>query len=141
MIAAAFTLAFLFSARDQDLGIASVLAAAAFAGASDRLGVRPLPAAALLVVVALGLLARREMAPTRLAIAYAVVTAVWINTPPSALLAPLLALATLLIDVRRWRRLLASAPALLLNPFGSPSAAPSLTPPPPLPRGRVLNTS
>ena len=118
MIAAAFTLAFLFSSRDQDLGIAAVLAAAAFAGASDRLGVRPLTAAALLVVVALGLLARREMAPTRLAIAYAVVTAVWINTHPSALLAPLLALATLLIDVRRWRVVLASALALLVNPFG-----------------------
>lgn len=117
-IAVAFTLAFLFVSREQDLGVAAVLAAVAFAGASDRLGVRPLTAAALLVVLAIGLLARREMDPTRLAIAYAVVTVVWINVHPSAVLAPLLAVATLLIDVRRWRVAVASALALLVNPFG-----------------------
>jgi hypothetical protein len=117
-IAATFTAAFLFATADHDIGIAAVLTAAAFAGASDRLGVRPLTAAALLVVVAIGLLARREMDLTRLTIAYAAVTVVWINTHPSALLAPLLAAATLLIDVRRWRVVLASALALLVNPFG-----------------------
>src|SRR5258706_11503015 len=117
-IAVAFTLALWFTAREQDLGIAVVLVAVAFAGASDRLGVRPLTAAALLVVVAIALLAQTEMSVTGLAVAYALVTVVWINTHPSALLAPLLAVATLLIDVRRWRVAAASAVALLVNPFG-----------------------
>jgi hypothetical protein len=117
-IAVAFTAAFLLCSLEHDLGIAAVLAAVAFAGASDRLGVRPLTAAALLVVVSIGLLARREMDNMRLAIAYAIVTVVWINTHPSAVLAPLLAASTLLIDIRRWRVVLASALALLINPFG-----------------------
>jgi hypothetical protein len=117
-IATAFTLAFWFTAREQDPGVALVLAAVAFAGASDRLGVRPLTAAALLVVVAIALLAQTKMTATGLAVAYALVTVLWINTHPSALLAPLLALATLLIDVRRWRVAAASAVALLANPFG-----------------------
>jgi hypothetical protein len=43
---------------------------------------------------------------------------VWINTHPSALLAPVLAAATLLIDLRRWMVAAASAVALLINPFG-----------------------
>ena len=51
-------------------------------------------------------------------IAYAIITIVWINTHPSALLAPVLAAATLLIDFRRWIVVAASAVALLINPFG-----------------------
>src|SRR5580765_1400443 len=122
IIAAVFTLALWFAAREQDLGIALVITAVAFAGASDRLGVRPLTAAALLVVVAIALLAQTEMSVTGLAVAYALVTVLWINTHPSALLAPLLAAATLLIDERRWRvaaaSAAASAAALFVNPFG-----------------------
>jgi hypothetical protein len=68
--------------------------------------------------MALGLLAKRDMPVGRLAIAYTLVTIVWINTHPSALLAPLLALATLLLDIRRWRVVIASTLALLVNPFG-----------------------
>ncbi len=117
-IAIAFTLALWFTAREQDLGMALVLVTVAFAGASDRLGVRPLTAAALLVVVAIALLAQREMSVTGLAVAYTLLTIVWINTHPSALLAPLLALATLLIDIRRWPVVVAGAAALLVNPFG-----------------------
>jgi hypothetical protein len=46
------------------------------------------------------------------------VTIAWINIHPSALLAPALALITMLIDVRRWIVAVASAAALLVNPFG-----------------------
>jgi hypothetical protein len=117
-VAAIFTLALWLSAREHDLAIAAALAAVGFAGASDRLGVRPLTAASLLIVIAVALLARRELPVMRLAIAYAAVTVVWINVHPSALLAPLLAIASLLIDVRRWRVVAASAGALLINPHG-----------------------
>ena len=118
LIAATFTLVYVCASRETDAGVALALTAVAFAGASDRLGARPLTAACLLIVIAIALLARSEMAPMRLAIAYAAVTLVWINTHPSALLAPLMALATMLIDVRRWRVALASAVALLVNPYG-----------------------
>jgi hypothetical protein len=93
------------------------MAAIAFAGASDRLGVRPAATAALLIVIALGLLGSR-LRLTPLTIAYACVTIVWINVHPSALLAPVLAMITMLIDVRRWIVAAASAVALLVNPFG-----------------------
>jgi hypothetical protein len=79
----------------QDSCMALLVAAVAFAGASDRLGVRPAAAAALLIVVAIGLLGSRvRLVP--LTIAYAVLTIVWINVHPSALLAPLLALICVL---------------------------------------------
>jgi hypothetical protein len=117
LVAAIFALGFIFATREHDIGIALLIAAIAFAGASDRLGVRPAAAAALLIVTALALLASR-MRITPLVIAYACVTVVWINVHPSALLAPVLALITMLIDVRRWSVALVSAVALLINPFG-----------------------
>lgn len=104
-IAAIFTLAFWFASRQQDFGLALVVAAVAFAGASDRLGVRPLTAASLLLVIALAKIDRP--------IVYAILTVVWINTHPSALLAPLLALLAM-----RWISAGASAVALLVNPYG-----------------------
>jgi hypothetical protein len=112
LVAATFTIA--FAAREGDPGISLALAAVAFAGASDRLGVRPLTAASLLVVVAIALLGRKRDLTTRDTLLYVVITVVWINTHPSALLAPLLAIS----NVRRWRVALASAVALLLNPYG-----------------------
>lgn len=117
LAAAIFSAAFLFASRENDVGPALLIAAIAFAGASDRLGVRPAAAAALLIVVALGLLSSR-MRLTPLAIAYACATIVWINVHPSAIIAPLLALITMLIDVRRWVVAVASLVALLINPFG-----------------------
>jgi hypothetical protein len=79
----------------QDAGIALFVASFAFAGASDRLGVRPAAAAALLIVIAIGLLGSKlRLVP--LAIAYACLTIVWINMHPSALLAPVLALISIL---------------------------------------------
>src|SRR5262249_46399509 len=101
----------------QEIGVAILIAAVAFAGASDRLGVRPAAAAALLIVIAIGLLGSR-LRLTPLTIAYACVTIAWINVHPSALLPPGLALLPMLIDVRRWIVAVASAVALLVNPFG-----------------------
>jgi hypothetical protein len=130
-VAAIFTIAFWFSLRSavpwhrlqgggeppHSEGLALLIAAVAFLGASDRLGIRPAAAAALLIVCALALLQSR-VPPARLAIVYAILTIVWINTHPSALLAPVLAAATLLIDFRRWMVVAASAIGLLINPFG-----------------------
>jgi hypothetical protein len=117
LAAAIFTAAFLFAAREQSAGIALLIAAIAFAGASDRLGVRPAAAAALLIVAGIGILGSR-LRLTPLTIAYLCLTIVWINVHPSALLAPALALITMLIDVRRWIVAAASAAALLVNPYG-----------------------
>ncbi|HKS22724.1 MAG TPA: hypothetical protein VJZ76_08005 [Thermoanaerobaculia bacterium] len=107
-VGAIFAVAFLFT--ESDIGIALALCALAFAGASDRLGVRPATDAALFTVVAIGLLSSRwRYAP----IAYAALTILWINVHPSALLAPLLALIAM-----RWIAAGVSAVALLVNPYG-----------------------
>lgn len=116
-IGAMFAIAFWFGARESDAGVALLITAIAFAGASDRLGVRPATAAALLMICAIALLASR-MAIPRLAVAYAILTIVWINTHPSALIAPVLAAIAMLIDSRRWIAAAASAVALFVNPFG-----------------------
>ena len=110
LIAAIFTAAFLFAARQNDWTVALFAAAVAFAGASDRLGVRPSTAAALLIVAAIGLLSSKFRYAE---IAYAVLTIVWINVHPSALLAPVIALL-----FGRWLIGGISAAALLVNPYG-----------------------
>lgn len=115
VVAAIFTVAFLFA--ETDAGIALALCAVAFAGASDRLGVRPATEAALFTVVAIGILGAR-CAPLPRVIAYAVLTIVWINVHPSALLAPVLAAIAMFIDVRRWTLAAVSAAALFVNPYG-----------------------
>ncbi|HEV2719222.1 MAG TPA: hypothetical protein VG323_04320 [Thermoanaerobaculia bacterium] len=115
VVAAIFTAAFLFA--ETDIGIALALCAVAFAGASDRLGVRPATDAALFTVVAIGILGARCAPLPRVAL-YAALTIVWINVHPSALLAPVLAAMAMLIDVRRWMAAAISAVALLVNPYG-----------------------
>ena len=114
-VAAIFTIAFLFA--ESDTGIALALCTVAFAGASGRLGVRPATDAAFFTVVAIGLLSSKLPSP-RLAALYALLTIVWINVHPSALLAPVLAAMAMLIDVRRWTAAAISAAALLVNPYG-----------------------
>ena len=116
-VAVIFAGALWFASSTTDVAVATVAAAAGFAGASDRLGVRPAAAAALLVVLALAILTS-SITVTRMGIAYAALTIIWINTHPSAVLAPVLAAAMLLIDLRRWPVAVASAIALLVNPFG-----------------------
>ncbi len=100
-----------------ELGASLLIAAVAFAGAFDRLGVRPSTAAAMLMVMALGCL-RSRLTLRWLLIDYAFVSMLWINMHPSAILAPMLALATVTIDRKRIWVALASAAALLINPFG-----------------------
>ena len=107
LIAAIFTTGFWFAARTNDWPVALIAAAVAFAGASDRLGVRPSTAAALLIVIGIGLLS------SRLNVLYVVLTIIWINVHPSALLAPVIALL-----FGRWIAAAASAAALLVNPYG-----------------------
>lgn len=116
-VAAIFTTAFWFSSRERDVGTAALASTVAFAGAALLIGVRPATAAAFLVVCAIALLGSSPSLRT-LTIAYAVLTIVWVNTHPSALLAPAFAATTLVTDVRRWPIPLASAAALLINPFG-----------------------
>ena len=115
VVGAIFGLALLFASRDSDAGLVLALCAVAYAGASDRLGVRPATDAALFTVIALGLLSSKV---PRLALWYALLTIVWINVHPSAFLAPVLAAMAMLIDVRRWIAAAASAAALLANPYG-----------------------
>ena len=112
LIAAIFTAGFWLAARQNDWTFAALAAAVAFAGASDRLGVRPSTAAALLLVAALGMLTSK-LKPTAMTIAYALLAVVWINVHPSALLAPVIALF-----FGRWVPALAAAAALLVNPYG-----------------------
>jgi hypothetical protein len=112
-VGAIFGAALLFA--ENDAGLALALCAVAYAGASDRLGVRPATDAALFTVLAIGLLSSKV---PRVALWYALLTVVWINVHPSALLAPVLAALAMLIDVRRWTAAAASALALLANPYG-----------------------
>lgn len=100
-----FTLAFLFARRDAPDHVAALLTAIAFAGASPLLDVRPASIAMLFVVLSI---ASRSVA------AHAIITIFWINTHPSALLAPGIAGLT----TRRIAPVLASALALLVNPYG-----------------------
>lgn len=105
LAAAIFTGAFLAARRDSDPAAAFFLTAVAFAGASPTLDLRPSSAALLFVVASLSV---------RSPIAHAIVSMLWINVHPSALLAPGIAL----LSTRRLVPALASAAALLVNPHG-----------------------
>jgi hypothetical protein len=117
-IAAIFTIGFLVASQSAEWTVALFAACVAFAGGFDRLGVRPSTIAALLVAGAIALLSSRTLGPKKLAILYALLTVIWINTHPSALLAPLLALVAMQVDTRRWIVAPASMLALFINPFG-----------------------
>jgi len=110
LVAAIFTAAYLAASRLIEWPLALLAAAVAYAGASDRMGVRPSTAAALLVVVAIALLSSKLRRPE---LAYAALTILWINVHPSALLAPVIALF-----FGRWIVAGTSALALLVNPHG-----------------------
>ncbi len=81
------------------------LIAFAFAGAMPLFDVRPASVAALFVVLAL---------TVQKPLAHAVVAALWINVHPSALVAPIIAT----FSTRRVAPVVASALALLVNPYG-----------------------
>lgn len=84
-----------------------VVACVAFAGANRLLDMRPASIAAAFVAIAIAI-ARRSW------IAFALLTVLWINVHPSALLAPVI----MLVLTRSIPRTLASCAALLVNPFG-----------------------
>jgi hypothetical protein len=91
--------------REGEAAMPLLLACIGFAGAAALLDVRPSALAPLFVVLALTL---------RSTPAFALLTAVWINVHPSALLAPVIATLTR----RRAAPVVASAVALLANPYG-----------------------
>lgn len=118
LVAAIFTAGFFFASRGTSGPVAVLLASVAFAGGCARLDARPGTIAAALLVAGLVLLSTRSRAA---AVAYVALTIVWMNTHPSALLAPLLAGAVALFGPSRrdaWITAFASAAALLVNPFG-----------------------
>jgi hypothetical protein len=104
-----FTIAYLLASRDSEPPVALALSCAAFAGALATLDVRPSAMAALLVPIAIYLASRSAVVP------YALLSAIWINVHPSALLAPLIGFAP---RPKRIVMPLVSAAALLVNPFG-----------------------
>lgn len=116
LVAAMFTIAFAIASRRASIGTALLLTTIALAGGHERLDARPSTVAALLAAIAVVVLTRTDV---RAAIAYVVLTVIWINTHPSALLAPMLAAGALLRRERppMWLPL-ASAVALLINPHG-----------------------
>lgn len=91
IIAAIFTLGFLFARRHSAAPLAFLLVTICWYGAKDRLDARPSTVAALCVVLALMLLFSRGTSYKKRAILYALLTAIWMNAHPSALLAPALA--------------------------------------------------
>ncbi|MFL6248635.1 MAG: hypothetical protein ACJ74H_21610 [Thermoanaerobaculia bacterium] len=99
LAAAIFTLIFFKSRRDL------LVTAIAFAGAMQTFDLRPSSVALLFVVLAIA---------ARSWIAHAVIAALWINIHPSAILAPGIAA----LSTRRAAPVIASALALLVNPFG-----------------------
>ncbi|MGZ8853926.1 MAG: hypothetical protein ACXW2X_11085 [Thermoanaerobaculia bacterium] len=108
VVALLFTIAYVVTRREEVDGIALVAVALAFAGAHERLDVRPSTAAAMFVVLAIAACSRRRT------ILYALITIVWINVHPSALLAP----AIVLLLRRDLLMTLVSAAALFVNPYG-----------------------
>lgn len=108
--AAIFVVAFLFALRDNaEAPIALALTCAAFAAAMDTLDVRPSAIAALLVPIAIYAASRGRVW------VYALITIIWINVHPSALIAPVIAFV---IRPKRPYAAVASLAALLINPFG-----------------------
>ena len=111
LAAAVFTLVFFFSRRNL------VWTAIAFAGAMQTFDFRPSSVAMLFVVLAIGLpgaLEKRSTGQAGVPVLHFLLSAVWINVHPSALLAPGIAF----LSTRRVVPAIASAAGLLVNPFG-----------------------
>ncbi|SRR5581483_6559420 len=107
MAAGLFALIFVLASRSAGAPLAALASAIAFAGANPLLDVRPASLAPLFLVAAI-VTARRS------ATAFVIITILWMNVHPSALLAPLVMLAMTFSASRT----LAAAAALLVNPYG-----------------------
>jgi len=101
-IAAMFAVIFVFAERDL------LLTSLAWAGAMATLDLRPSSVAAFFVAIAIALARSNKV------LLYALLIVAWINVHPSAILAP--AIAFLL--TRKWPITIASAAALVANPYG-----------------------
>ena len=101
-IAALFAVIFVFAERNL------LLTALAWAGAMATLDLRPSSVAAFFVAISIALARSNKW------LFYTLLIVAWINVHPSAILAP--AIAFLL--TRKWPITIASAAALLVNPFG-----------------------
>lgn len=115
VVGALFAIVFAVARRRSGEWMALALAALAFAAAHARLDARPLTFAALFVALAIALLEKNDRGG---AVAYVILTIVWMNVHPSALLAPAIAAAAQLRTPRTLWLPFASAAALLVNPFG-----------------------
>lgn len=129
LIGLLFALAFASASRRGPWPLVLVVTAVGWYGGFHRFGARPELVATLLLVIAIHLLLRdEEERGWHLPLAYALLTVVWINIHPSALLAPLLAAAVaagrslsarpaLAKLGRRALIVVLSAAALLVNPY------------------------
>lgn len=128
-LALIFSIAFLYAARSMHWSLALLLSIVCWYGSMDRYDARPASVAVAMLMIALWILF--EVSPGwRRTAAYAMLTALWINLHPSALLAPVLASVTLADELflRRQKErntllavaapAVASAVALLVNPYG-----------------------
>jgi hypothetical protein len=110
LAAAIFTIAFVATRRENDSAL--LVSAIAFAGAMAVLDLRPAGVAALMVVL---------MLATRAWWAKVLLTVVWVNVHPSALLAPIVGAAST-PPGRPFKTMMlhaaACAAALLVNPYG-----------------------
>jgi hypothetical protein len=107
-----FTLGYVVARREDIDAVALLACVVAFAGAHERLDARPSSAAALLLVAAIAVATR--VRGLRRTLIYALITIVWINIHPSAVLAPMIPL----LLARDIKTTLASGGALFVNPFG-----------------------
>ena len=107
-IGALFTIVYWLARRDGDADNALLTTGLAFAGAAATVDLRPASVAGLFVALAIAIARRGNI------FLYALVTVLWVNVHPSALLAPLIALC---LRPRSWLPVI-GAGALLVNPYG-----------------------
>jgi hypothetical protein len=116
-IGALFTALLIWCERQtKSLALSLGLCTIAWVGAIWALSERPASFAVLFVVLAIGL-ALHELTLRRIVI-YALLTIIWINFHPSALLAPVIAIVGGMPTKKRLSMTAASAIALLVNPYG-----------------------
>jgi len=113
------------ASKRTGMATAAAITALAVYGAEHRLSYRPEGAATLLAVVAVAI-AFGELSTWRRAALFSILTILWINVHPSALLAPLIYGAGVLSrwgasenrpPLREWMAIAAPAVSLLLNPW------------------------
>jgi hypothetical protein len=127
VVGATFAFVAVLLARRMSASFATFITILCFAGAAHRLGLRPETFAIACCVIAVAVLRLEPSLRNRLV--YLLVSSVWMNLHPSALLAPILSLVDAMGDVVKRRtldrelrgrlvRTALSAAVLLVNPHG-----------------------